>query len=245
MPDLRALYPVPFIRALLHLALVSSFIAGVVSVCLRRRKILGMAGISFTLVAALLGGSRVPIDGELQNGPFLGLDWFLLNLIAYSAVFIPLERLFARLPEQDVFRRDWRTDLVYFFLSALLVQVTTLLTMKPAMTLFTWAVSGNVQKLVSSQPLVIQFIEILVLTDFVQYWVHRAFHRVPMLWRFHRIHHDPLHRCDSPSVRRSASHRSRAKPSGLALPVLAHRPATLGHWICVAQRPRGRATSTS
>ena len=189
MPDLRALYPVPFIRALLHLALVSSFIAGVVSVCLRHRKILGMAGISFTLVAALLGGSRVPIDGELQNGPFLGLDWFLLNLIAYSAVFIPLERLFARLPEQDVFRRDWRTDLVYFFLSALLVQVTTLLTMKPAMTLFTWAVSVNVQKLVSSQPLVIQFIEILVLTDFVQYWVHRAFHRVPLLWRFHRIHH--------------------------------------------------------
>ena len=35
-----------------------------------------------------------------QSGPFLGLDWFLLNLIAYSAVFIPLERLFARLPEQ-------------------------------------------------------------------------------------------------------------------------------------------------
>jgi lathosterol oxidase len=23
----------------------------------------------------------------------------------------------------------------------------------------------------------------------VQYWVHRAFHRVPLLWRFHRIHH--------------------------------------------------------
>ncbi len=189
MPELRALYPVPFIRALLHLVLVSSFIAGVVSVCLRQRKILGMMGISFTLVAALFGGSRVPIDGELQSGPFLGLDWFLLNLIAYSAVFIPLERLFARLPEQDVFRRGWRTDLAYFFLSALLVQVTTLLTMKPAMTLFAWAVSGNVQKLVSNQPLAIQFIEILVLTDSAQYWMHRAFHRVPLLWRFHRIHH--------------------------------------------------------
>ena len=104
--------------------------------CLRRRKILGMAGIRH-LVAALLGGSRVPLDGELESGPFLGLDWFLLNLIAYSAVFIPLERLFARLPEQDVFRRNWRTDLVYFFLSALLVQVTTLLTMRPA-TLFSF-----------------------------------------------------------------------------------------------------------
>jgi len=189
MPELRGLYPVPFIRALLHLVLVSSFIAGVISVCLRHRKILGMAGLSLTLIAALIGGSRVPLDGELQNGPFLGLDWFLLNLMAYSAVFIPLERLFARLPEQDVFRRGWRTDLAYFFLSALLVQVTTLLTMRPAMTLFAWAVSGDAQRAIASQPLVIQFVEILVLTDFVQYWVHRAFHQVPMLWRFHRIHH--------------------------------------------------------
>jgi lathosterol oxidase len=189
VPELRGLYPVPFVRALLHLVLVSSFIAGVISVCLRRRKALGMAGISLTLAAALLGGSRVPLDGELQTGPFLGLDWFLLNLMAYSAVFIPLERLFVRLPEQDVFRQGWRTDLLYFFLSALLVQVTTLLTMKPAMTLFAWAVSTDLQKAMSAQPLVVQFAEILVLTDFVQYWVHRAFHRVPMLWRFHRIHH--------------------------------------------------------
>ena len=169
MPELRSLYPVPFIRALLHLVLVGSFIAGVISVCLRRRKILGMVGISLTLGAALLGGSRVPLDGELQNGPFLGLDWFLLNLMAYSAVFIPLERLFARLPEQDVFRRAWRTDLAYFFLSALLVQVTTLLTMRPAMTLFAWAISADVQRAISAQPLVVQFVEILILTDFVQY----------------------------------------------------------------------------
>jgi lathosterol oxidase len=189
MPELRALYPVPFIRALLHLVLVSSFVAGVVSVCLRRRKILGMVGITLTLAAALLGGSRVPLDGELRTGPFLGLDWFLLNLMAYSAVFIPLERLFARLPEQDVFRRGWRTDLAYFFLSAVLVQVTTLLTMKPAMTLFSWAISGDLQRVVSRQPFAVQFLEILVLTDLVQYWVHRAFHRVPLLWRFHRIHH--------------------------------------------------------
>jgi lathosterol oxidase len=42
---------------------------------------------------------------------------------------------------------------------------------------------------VAGQPLAVQFIEILVLTDFVQYWVHRAFHQVPFLWRFHRIHH--------------------------------------------------------
>ena len=26
-------------------------------------------------------------------------------------------------------------------------------------------------------------------TDLVQYWLHRAFHRVPALWRFHAVHH--------------------------------------------------------
>ena len=88
-----------------------------------------------------------------------------------------------------MFRKGWRTDLVYFFLSALLVQVTTILTMTPAMTLFAWAASADIQRVVSSWPFVVQFIAILFLTDFVQYWVHRAFHRVPILWRFHRIHH--------------------------------------------------------
>jgi len=189
VPELRALYPVPLVRALLHVVLVWSFISGVISVCLRRRTTLGMIGISLTLVAALLGGSRVALDGELRSGPFLGLDWFVLNLMAYCAVFVPLERLFARRPEQGVLRNGWRTDLVYFFLSALLVQVTTLLTMMPAMTLFSWAASADIQRTVSLWSFLVQFAAILVLTDFVQYWVHRAFHRVPLLWRFHRIHH--------------------------------------------------------
>ena len=189
MPDLRGHYPVPYVRALLHLVLVSAFLLGVVSVCLRRRKVLGMSGIGLTLAAALLGGSRVPLDGEMNDGPFLGLDWFLLNLIAYSAVFIPLERLFALRSDQAIFRRGWRTDLAYFFVSALLVQVTTLLTMRPAMVLFQWAAIPSVQAWVSEMPLPLQFLGILFVADFTQYWVHRAFHAVPTLWRFHAIHH--------------------------------------------------------
>jgi len=189
MPELRGLYPVPYIRALLHLVLVGAFLLGVLSVVLRRSKRLGASGISLVLVAALLGGSRVPLDGELRDGPFLGLDWFLLNLIAYSAVFIPLERLFARLPDQPIFRRAWRTDLSYFFVSTLLVQVTTLLTLKPAMVFFSWASHPGVQAWVAAQPFVLQFAALLFVADLTQYWVHRAFHRVPWLWRFHRIHH--------------------------------------------------------
>ena len=29
----------------------------------------------------------------------------------------------------------------------------------------------------------------ILVADFTQYWVHRAFHSSPVLWRFHAIHH--------------------------------------------------------
>jgi lathosterol oxidase len=189
VPELRALYPLPYIRALLHIVLVSAFVLGIVSVCLRHSKILGMTGITLMLIATLLGGSRVPVEGDLAKGPFLGLDWFLLNLIVFSAVFIPLERLFAHRPGQPVLRRGWRTDLLYFCVSALLVQVTTLLTIKPAMVFFQWAAHPGLQAWIAGLPFAVQFIAILFLTDFMQYWVHRLFHAVPALWRFHAIHH--------------------------------------------------------
>jgi hypothetical protein len=57
VPELRALYPVPYVRALLHLVLVGAFVLGAMSACLRRRKVLGMGAIVLTLAAALLGGS--------------------------------------------------------------------------------------------------------------------------------------------------------------------------------------------
>ncbi len=189
MPELREVYPVPYIRALLHLILVSSFVLGVVSLLLRRSKAAGLSGIGLTLLAALMGGSRVPIDGEMTDGPFLGLDWFLLNLIIFSALFVPLEQLFPKRTEQPIFRPSWRTDLTYFFFSAVLVQLTTILTLKPAMILFQWAVNAEVQAWVASLPFVFQFLGILLVADLMQYWVHRLFHAVPLLWRFHAVHH--------------------------------------------------------
>ena len=76
-----------------------------------------------------------------RNGraAWLSLDFFVLNLLLYSAVFVPLERLFALRAEQPVFRRQWMVDLTYFFVNSLLVEVLTILTLKPALILFDWA----------------------------------------------------------------------------------------------------------
>ncbi|MEE9326736.1 MAG: sterol desaturase family protein [Cocleimonas sp.] len=33
------------------------------------------------------------------------------------------------------------------------------------------------------------FLIILLLMDFINYWLHRGYHRVPVLWRIHSVHH--------------------------------------------------------
>ena len=69
------------------------------------------------------------------------------------------------------------------------MQVTTILTLRPAMILFDWAAIPSVQTWVRAMPAIVQFVALLFVADFTQYWVHRTFHAVPALWRFHAIHH--------------------------------------------------------
>ena len=87
IPDVRPYYPIPWIRGLLHLVLVSGFLLGLTSVMLRQNKALGLIGMGIVAIAALLGGSRVQIDGELRDDVYLGLDYALLILIVYSILF--------------------------------------------------------------------------------------------------------------------------------------------------------------
>src|SRR5918993_5528241 len=187
--QLRPLYSLEYLRALIHVTLVASFLLGSISAVLRANKTLALTGIGFTLAAALLGGSRVPVGGEGRIGTWFGLDFFVLNLLLYSAVFIPLERLFALRAQQPIFRRQWPVDLTYFFINSLLIEILTIFTLKPALILFSWAQIGWLMTAVGALPLVVQVFLILLVADFTQYWVHRTFHAVPFLWPFHAIHH--------------------------------------------------------
>jgi lathosterol oxidase len=185
----RSLYPLPALRTLVEGVVVVSFLAGVVSLLLRRRKVLGLCGCALSLVAALLGGGSARALGEGTVAATLGLDWFLLNLFLLALLFVPLERLFPRLAEQRLFRPEWTTDGVYFLVSHALVQVLSFLILLPATTLGRVVHPEGVQAALSSQPELVQFLEIVLVADLAQYAVHRAFHVVPWLWRFHAVHH--------------------------------------------------------
>jgi lathosterol oxidase len=188
--NLRPLYFSPYLRAAIHVILVSSFLLGSVSAVLRANKALAFTGIGLTLAASLLGGSRAAQIATAPGGSsWLALDFFVLNLLLYSAVFIPLERLFALRGDQPVFRRHWLVDLTYFFVNSLLIEVLTVLTLKPALILFDWARVPSVSAAIASLPLLVQVPLVILAADFTQYWVHRSFHAVPLLWPFHAIHH--------------------------------------------------------
>ena len=187
--DLRPLYASPYARAIVHLMLVAAFVFGSISAFLRANKTLAVTGLGLTLIAALLGGSNVVGESGAGRPSWLAVDFFVLNLLLYSAVFVPLERLFALRVTQPVFRRHWLVDLTYFFINSLLIEVLTVLTLKPALILFAWARSGSLSGWIESLPVLVQLPLLILVADFTQYWVHRTFHTVPFLWPFHAIHH--------------------------------------------------------
>lgn len=176
------------LRGIIYVALVIAFVLGLLSLCLRKNKALGATAVVLAGVATALGGAQTPLPTKLGEGTVLGLDWFLLNVLFWTGIFVPLERRFAR-REQPIFRPSWRTDLTYFFVTNVLVELIALATLRPASVLFSWAISPTLQRAVQYQSYFLQFVEILFLADLTQYWVHRTFHQVPLLWRFHAIHH--------------------------------------------------------
>lgn len=184
----REVYNVALVRLGVHVVLVGGFLLGILSIVLRKQKVLGFTALAVILVATVLGGSNAQNQLHIHSDVYLGLDWFLLNLLFTGIIFIPVERILGRL-DQPVFREEWREDLFYFLISSLFVQALTYLSMAPALTILRNTSWEGFRAAVGSQPYVLQFLEIMLLTDLAQYWTHRAFHRISFLWRFHAVHH--------------------------------------------------------
>lgn len=188
-PELRPYYPMYLIRLLIQAVIVSAIILGVVSAMLRKRKALALTGMLFSLAATLLGGSSVPINGQLGNGPAIGLDWFLLDMLLMTLIFSPIEVLWPAYPKQSVFRSEWVTDIVYFLSTHLPIQLTSFLILLPATQLTAVLNIASVTAAIGQLPWVLQFFLAVLVADLAEYVIHRAFHEVPFLWGFHAIHH--------------------------------------------------------
>ena len=193
-PELRAHYSVEALRLLLGVALFTTFLCGLINVCIGRWRHLGAIGLGAGVLALVLGGSSAGGESAVQSRLFpIGLDWLLIDLLVTALVFVPLERWFALRREQPILRAEWPLDLAYFAMTHLLVTAIILLTQGLVSGLFSWSINRELQSAVQTLPWWVQFPLILLVADLAQYWSHRLMHTLPSLWRVHAIHHSAPH----------------------------------------------------
>lgn len=187
-PELRAVYSVEFLRSLMFGALVIAGSLGLLNFLRNKNRRLGLVAWAFVLATIALGGHRVDVGPFPDNTPYIGMDWFILDLLGSSIIFILLEKI---LPfrKQPILRDQWQTDLNHFLLNHLLVGFVLLASNSFVAGSFSWAVSEPLQQQVQSLPFVVELLLVLLAADLAQYWVHRAYHEVPLLWRLHTVHH--------------------------------------------------------
>ncbi|MDP2228385.1 MAG: sterol desaturase family protein [Moraxellaceae bacterium] len=191
-PDFQPLYNATVLRQVLFGGIGFAFVFGFYSVMQGHSRWLGLVGLALSSVAAVLGSMETERALPAERSLYAGLDYFVLTLLVLALVFIPLERLFPKSPEQKTLRAGWTTDLKYFLFSHLGVQIISFFTVIPAQHFFAWLIDADFQRLIASQPVWLQFIEILVVVDFTTYWMHRSMHEVPWLWKIHAVHHSTL-----------------------------------------------------
>jgi len=131
VPQFRSHYPMYAIRTLIQGLIVGAGAFGILSSILRKKKVLALTGLLLALTAAALGGSSVQINKTLHDGPAIGFDWFLLDLLLTAAIFVPLERLWPLHREQGTFRTQWTLDVVYFMSTHLPIQILSFLILLP------------------------------------------------------------------------------------------------------------------
>jgi sterol desaturase/sphingolipid hydroxylase (fatty acid hydroxylase superfamily) len=188
-PQLRQSYDVDVMRQLLFWSMVLSGALALTNTVLNRARWLSGAAFACVTVAALLGGHKVPVHDFTQQQVYIGLDWLVLDLLGSTLIFICIEKLFPLRREQPVFRDQWQTDLQYFIVNHLGVGFVLLATNLLVHRFFGWAVRDGIQLWVQQLPLAASLLLLMLVADLIEYWVHRALHEVPLLWRVHAVHH--------------------------------------------------------
>ncbi len=192
-PQLRQSYDVALLRQLLFGALVLAGAISLWNIVFGRVRWLSAAAFALVALSLALGGHKVPVNDFPDGTPYIGLDWFILDLLGSTLIFVFVEKLFALRREQPVFRPEWQTDFHHFIVNHLLVGFVLLAVNLLVHRLFGWAAHDGLRGWVQGLDFWVALFLIVLVADLVQYWTHRAYHEVPLLWRLHAVHHSAKH----------------------------------------------------
>jgi len=189
-PQLRQSYNVDVMRQLLFWSLVIAGGLSLYNVVSGRARWLALGAFVLIGLSLALGGHKVPVDSNFpDHTPYIGLDWFILDLLGSTLIFIFIEKLFALRKEQPVFRPEWQTDFHHFIVNHMIVGFVLLATNLLVHKLFGWAAQDGIRGWVQNLNFWVALFLIVLVADLVQYATHRGYHEVPVLWRLHAVHH--------------------------------------------------------
>jgi len=130
------------------------------------------------------------IEYLTQHGHRFLIDLLRLSLwlAILAIIFVPLERLFA-LHRQKIFRPGLAADVGYYFLNGVLPAMLMSVPLSAVALVVHRTIPHGFHDAVAETPFWFRMLAGLVVGDIAYYWAHRCLHAVPLLWRFHAVHH--------------------------------------------------------
>lgn len=124
-------------------------------------------------------------------------DNYFYGLIAISVIVWLLEIIFPWRKQQAIFRKDFWLDLFYLFFNFFLLNLIILIALSniaeqfinDALHVFGLELASIQLFSISSLSQPLALLIFFIITDFLQWNVHRLLHTVPFLWKIHKTHH--------------------------------------------------------
>lgn len=185
---LTTIYSVDVIRWIILHFIVLGIVLWSLSFLYHKNKFSASVGMILSISAFVLGGDS---DASWSSWEVLNLwvDWFVISLLVYGSVFMLIEKAFPLREEQPILREEWSLDMKYYLVNHLAWWIFLIWINHVIQNYLWFIVSDDLQWLFGGMNIVLQLILVFIIADFIQYWVHRAYHEVPFLWKFHVVHH--------------------------------------------------------